>query len=207
MGDVDLDAFPQTPTVEQLGLSKAALDLVGDRRRGGAAGARQSASARLHSLLAASSDTEGSAGLRHSLGGSNTASLASRHGTVAADRVAPRMTDLRSPYSTDTNTDRLCLATNLTDLSVDSRSRNAPEMTCRARIDWAAPANSPVATPTITNGPAHTSPFGGASSTSTRASRSPVLTCSLWRPAVGRLQFGAGQRVLNKFQCYLPGAM
>lgn len=31
---IDFDAFPQTPTLEQLGLSKATLDVVGYRKRG-----------------------------------------------------------------------------------------------------------------------------------------------------------------------------
>lgn len=78
---IDFDAFPRTPTLEQLGLSKAALAVVKDHRHG-----RSSLKNRVHP---SSSDMESdlSMNLRHSFG------------SISASIATPRMTELTSDSS------------------------------------------------------------------------------------------------------------
>ncbi|PJF18482.1 hypothetical protein PSACC_01709 [Paramicrosporidium saccamoebae] len=66
---IDFDAFPNTPTLEQLGLSKAALDVVGDRRKG----------AMLLRNYAGSSDMESDVSMPRNTLGSNSATMSSTH--------------------------------------------------------------------------------------------------------------------------------
>lgn len=132
-------------------MSRAALDVVGERRR------------TLRGNISTGSDYDSDISLRHSLGSHNT-SLASMILDQYLFVVAPRLTKLRSSSSFESNPPNL--ATRLTDLSSAATHQKSfnPEMSCK--IDLSLLIVVIIATPTVANSMSNNSPFGGVSSTS-----------------------------------------